>query len=178
MAFTKERKAEIVAEYAQWVKQSQAVFIMEYTKMNMKSVDAARAKIREAGGELHIVKNTLFKIVLENDGIAQPKGLLEGSSLVGFAFNDAASMAKVIAEVTKNSEIFKVKGGFLGRQAMNQSQVKNLADLPPLAVMRARVLGVMLAPAGQLVRTLAEPARSLAGVFKAYSEKDASPVAG
>lgn len=177
MAFTKERKAEIVTQYTQWVNKSQAVFLLEYSKMNMKAVDAARGKIRDAGGELHIVKNTLFKLVLENDGIPQPKGLLEGSTLVGFAFNDAASMAKVIAEVTKNSEVFKVKGGFLGKQVMNQIQVKSLADLPPLAVMRARVLGVLLAPAGQLVRTLAEPARSLAGVLKAYSEKDSAPAA-
>jgi len=178
LAFTKERKSEIVAQYAEWVNKSQAVFIMEYSKMNMKAVDAARAKIRDAGGELHIVKNTLFKIVLEKEGVSQPKGLLEGSSLVGFAFNDAPSMAKVIAEITKSSEVFKVKGGYLGKQVLSQPQVKSLADLPPLAVMRARVLGVLLAPAGQLVRTLAEPARSLAGVFKAYSEKDSSPAAG
>ncbi len=177
MAFTKERKADIVSQYTQWMAKSQAVFILEYSKMNMKAVDAARAKVREAGGELHIVKNTLFKLVLENGGMAQPKGVFEGSTLVGFAFNDAPMMAKIIADITKNSEVFKVKGGYLGKQAMNQAQIKNLADLPPISVLRARLLGVLLAPAGRLVRTLAEPARSLAGVFKAYSEKEAAPAA-
>ena len=73
-----------------------------------------------------------------------------------------------------------MKGGFLGKQFITPVEVKSLADLPPLPVMRARLLGTLLAPASKLVRTLAEPARSLAGVFKAYSEKDqeAAPVAG
>jgi large subunit ribosomal protein L10 len=177
LAFTKERKNGIVAQYKNWVNQSQAVFILEYSKMNMKAVDVARAKVRDAGGELHVVKNTLFKIVIKEAGMPKSKTLFEGSSLVGFAFNDAPAMAKVMAEVTKNSEVFKVKGGYLGKQMLNPSQVKALADLPPLSVMRARVLGVLLAPASQLVRTLAEPARSLAGVFKAYSEKETLPEA-
>ncbi len=178
MAFTKERKTEIVRQYQEWVNQSQAVFVFEYSKMNMKAVDVARAKIRDAGGELHVVKNTLFKIVVEESGMPKSKTLLDGSSIVAFAFNDPASMAKTIADVTKGNEVFKVKGGYLGKQLLDQAQVKALAELPSLSVMRAMVLGTILAPASQLVRTLAEPARSLASVLKAYSEKEAQPAAG
>ena len=68
-------------------------------------------------------------------------------------------------------EFVKVKGGFLAGQPLNTAQVKALADLPPLPVVRAQLLGVLQAPAGKLVRTIAEPARSLASVFRAYSEK-------
>ena len=57
-------------------------------------------------------------------------------------------------------------------QALNPAQVKVLSELPPLPVMRAQLLGVLQAPAGKLVRTIAEPARSLASVFRAYSEKE------
>lgn len=177
MAFTKGRKTEIVDQYKKWVNQSQAVFVLEYSKMNMKAVDIARAKVRDAGGELHVVKNTLFKIVIDESGMPKSKKFSDKSSIVAFSHNDPAAMAKVIADITKNTEVFKVKGGYLGKQLLDQSQVKALADLPPLPVMRARVLGMLLAPASQLVRTLAEPARSLAGVFKAYSEKEATPAA-
>jgi len=68
-----------------------------------------------------------------------------------------------------------VKGGFLGKVIISETQVKALADLPPLPVMQATLLGVISAPATKLVRTLAEPARSMAAVVKAYSEK--APVA-
>ncbi len=66
----------------------------------------------------------------------------------------------------------------LGTEYLTIEQVKALAELPPLPIMRAKLLGVLQAPASQLVRTLVEPARSLAAVFKAYSEKEAAPAAG
>jgi len=68
-------------------------------------------------------------------------------------------------------EFVKVKGGFVAGQMLNAAQVKVLSELPPLPVVRAQLLGVLQAPAAKLVRTIAEPARSLASVFRAYSEK-------
>jgi large subunit ribosomal protein L10 len=68
-------------------------------------------------------------------------------------------------------EAIKLKGGFLNKQALTAVQVKSLADMPPLPVVRAQLLGVLQAPASKLVRTIAEPARSLASVFRAYTEK-------
>jgi large subunit ribosomal protein L10 len=90
---------------------------------------------------------------------------------MAFAFKDAAATTKALTDVTKSMEAVKLKGGFLNRQALTGAQVKALADLPPLPVIRAQLLGVLQAPAGKLVRTIAEPARSLASVFRAYSEK-------
>jgi len=84
---------------------------------------------------------------------------------------DAAGLAKVFTEATKGSETIKVKGGFLGKELLDAKQIKSLAELPPMPVMRALLLGVISAPATKLVRTLVEPARSMAAVVKAYSEK-------
>jgi large subunit ribosomal protein L10 len=180
LAFTKEEKDKIVAQYTQWLNNSQAVFVMQYNRMNQKPLDTMRAKIRENGGELHVIKNTLFKLVLDQAHATYPKDFMEKSNIVVFAHRDAAGMAKAVNEATQRQEIFKVKGGYLGRQFISAAEVQSLAELPPLPVMRARLLGTLLAPAGRLVRTLAEPARSLAGIFKAYSEKEqgAAPVAG
>ena len=169
MAFTKKQKGEMTAQYEKWVSESQAMFILTYERMNMKDIDAFRAKVRETGSEVHLVNNTLFDRTLEKSGF--PKAaFLEQTSLVGFAFSDPPALAKVFAEITKGSDNYKVKGGFLGNELIDGKQVKMLADLPPLPVMRATLLGVISAPATKLVRTLAEPARSMAAVIKAKSE--------
>lgn len=177
MAFSKQEKAEITAEYKKWIEQSQATFMLEYNKMNMKAIDGARAKVREGGGEFHVVKNTLFNKVLTESGMKPAKGALDRSTIVIFAFNDAPAMAKVVGDITNKTEVFKVKSGFLGKQAIAPAQIKALADLPPLPVMRAMLLGILQAPASKLVRTLAEPARSLAAVVKAHVEQNTAPAA-
>ncbi len=165
----------MLEQYARWVEGSQAMFLISYNKMSMKEIDALRAKTRESGSELHVVKNTLIKRVFDQAGIAYGD-LLEGTTMIGFAASDPAASAKAISESIAKSEVFSFKGGFLGKQPLTASQVKSLAELPPLPVMRATLLGVLNAPASKLVRTIAEPARGLAAVVKAYSEK-AAPAA-
>ena len=68
MAFTKQEKRQIVAQYGEWIEKSKAVFVLEYSKMRMPDVNDARAKLRENDGSLHVVKNRLFKRVLDEKG--------------------------------------------------------------------------------------------------------------
>ncbi len=171
MAFTKKQKGDMTAHYEKWLSDSQAVYVLDYTKMTMKEVDAFRAKARENGSEIHLVKNTLFTNALKSQGYPVPD-IFEGTSLVGFAYNDPPALAKTFTDFIKGSETRRIKGGFLGKEVITDAQVKALAALPSLPVMRATLLGVLQAPASMLVRTLAEPARSLAAVLKAYSEKE------
>jgi len=176
LAFTKDEKTKMMAQYQTWISKSSAVFLVEYNKMTQKEIDALRLKAREIGAELHVVKNTLFKNALNEMGVDASQ-LLDKSTLVGFAFNDAPSLAKVVSDATKG-DVFSIKGGLLGKTLMSPIQVKALADLPPLPVLRAQILGVLQAPASKLVRTIAEPGRSIAGVVKAYSEKGQAQAAG
>jgi large subunit ribosomal protein L10 len=176
LAFSKKQKNKLVAQYADWIKQSQGFYVLSYSKMSMKEIDALRAKVRETGGEIHVVKNTLMSLALDEVGIEQ-KEMFDGTTIAGFAFSDAPALAKVLSEASAKSEIFALKGGFLGKEMLSTNQVKALADLPPLPVMRGMLLGTLLAPASKLVRTLAEPARGLAAVVKAYSEQGAEPAA-
>ena len=171
MALTRDQKEQVLAQYAEWLEKSQAVVLVEYTGLKMKDLDAIRAKIRDTGGEFHVLKNTLAHKVFAAHGMAVPEKLLEKSTAVAFAFKDAAATTKALTDATKGMEAIKLKGGFFDKQVLNASQVKALADMPPLPVVRAQLLGVLQAPAGKLVRTIAEPARSLASVFRAYSDK-------
>lgn len=175
MAFTKEEKNKMMSTYESWLTKSQAVFMISYSKMTMKEVDELRAKARETGAELHVVKNTLFGLVLDQLEF-EGKEYLTQTSLVGFAFNDVPALAKIVSDATKN-ESFKIKGGILGKRAISPDEVKSLASMPPLPVMRAQLLGMLSAPASRLVRTIAEPARGVASVIRAYSEKDGAVTA-
>ncbi len=171
MAISKERKEEVLTTYADWMKRSQAVILVEYTGVRMKDLDAIRSKIRETGGEFHVVKNTLARRAFADSGMELPQDYLVKSTAISFAFTDPASTAKALTDAMKGKEAIKVKGGYMSGQALNAAQVKALADMPPLPVVRAQLLGMLQAPAGKLVRTIAEPARGLAAVVKAFAEK-------
>ncbi len=172
MAISKKRKDEMLADYRDLLEKSKAVFLTEYTGLTMKQLDTLRANLREIGAEYHVVKNSLGKIAFKDAGYEIDESLLTGSTAVGFAFENSPAVAKAISDFAKDLEYVKIKGGFLGEKPMSADDVKALADLPPLPVMRAQLLGVLQAPASKLLRTLAEPGRQIAAVLQAYSEKE------
>jgi large subunit ribosomal protein L10 len=109
--------------------------------------------------------------VLKAQGVSLPDEVLLQSTALTLAFSDPAATAKALADATKAMTFVKVKAGMMAGQVLSAAQVKSLAELPPLPVVRAQLLGVLQAPAGKLVRTISEPARALAAVVRAYSEK-------
>ena len=119
MAFSKQHKGVIQEQYVDWLKKSQAMIMVEYSGLNMKGINAVRAKAREAGGEFHVVKNTLLTNVFKAQNIELDDTLLTGSTAVGFAFSDAPAMAKAMTDFVKGNDVFKVKGGYLGDQFMD-----------------------------------------------------------
>lgn len=172
MAISTEKKNEIMAQYGEWINQSKAFIMAEYIGMSMNDMDQLRARVREAGGEFHVVKNTLIRRVLDEAGMELIDEDFIKSTAIGFAFEDAPAMAKTMTDYAKESGILKVKSGYLDKKRMTADAVVSLANVPPLPVMRATLLSTILAPASQLARTLAEPGRQIAAVLKAYSDAD------
>ena len=170
MAFTREEKIAMVEQYKEWVDSSNAFYIMSYQNMDMMAVDEARSQLREVNGEIHVVKNRLFKLVMDEMGLAYEEDFWEENNMVSFAFSDAPSVAKVMSDISK-TDVFKIRLGYMDQKLLSSSDVKALAELPTLPVMRGIMLGTILASASKLVRTLAEPARSMAAVVKAFSEE-------
>ncbi|MFL7890718.1 MAG: 50S ribosomal protein L10 [Anaerolineales bacterium] len=178
MAVTKERKKEIIATYQDWLGNSQAVFLAEYTGLTMKDLDTLRSKVREIGGEFHVIKNTLGKIAFEESGYEVPEDLFLGSTAAGFAFDDAPAMAKALDEFSKTAGALKIKAGYLDQSLVTAEQIKALAELPPLPVVQAQLLSTLMAPATQLVRVLAEPAREFVSVLQAYVDSEVASTEG
>lgn len=175
MAISKKRKEEILDNYKEWLDKSKAIVLTEYTGLSVKDLDQLRQKMRDNGGEFHIVKNTLGRKLVQDAGYPVDEKMFTGSTGIGFAFEDAPGLAKAISDFANTSEFVKIKGGYLANHLMSASQVKALSDMPPLPVVRAQLLGMLNAPASKLVRVIAEPGRQIASVIRAYTENNSAP---
>jgi large subunit ribosomal protein L10 len=177
LALSKEKKEELVALYESWIKDSEAIYLTEYSGLDMPAIDDLRAKVREAGGEFHIMKNRLGKLAFAAAGYEIPEDYLTGSTAIGIATEDAPGVAKAISDYAKKADFVKIKGGFYEGEHFSADQVMKLATLPPLSVVRSQLLAMFNTPATQLSRLLAEPGRQVAQVLKAFADGGASPEA-
>ena len=171
MPISKESRGELIAEYTGWFKQSQAVVIASYQGVKTADLYRLRAKIHEAQGELHVVKNTLAGIALKDAGLPVPEEMLTGSAIIGFGFNDPAAIARAMTAFAAEVQNFSVKGGLLGNRIVDAAGVKALADLPPRPVLLGGLVATIQGPMSQLVNVLNAPMRELAQVLKARSEQ-------
>lgn len=175
MAITKERRLELVKTYGELIQKSQGLILIEYSGLDMKGIDPLRRKMRDASGELHVVKNTLVMIALKNAGRQVPESMFTHSTAVGFAFSDVPAVAKVLTSAAKDSEFIKVKGAVLGNQVLDAKQVQALAELPPMPIVRAQLLGLLSTPASRLAGVIASSVRQVVNVVKAYADKETQP---
>ncbi|GAB4483358.1 MAG: 50S ribosomal protein L10 [Anaerolineales bacterium] len=172
MAISKERKNEVVALLKDWAGRSEAMYVTQFTGLNMKQIDDLRHRVRQCGGEFHVVKNTLALIAFKEAGFTIDESLFSGSTAIAFAFQDPPALAKAIYEFNRTNPALVVKGGYLKQQILSAENIQALSELPPLPVIRGQLLGTIAAPATKLARILAEPGRQIASVLKAYSEKE------
>ena len=171
MAITKERKEELLKTYADLVQKSEGLILIEYRGLSMKGMDPLRGKVRDAAGELHVVKNTLALRALEAAGRSAPAELFTQTTAVGFAFGDVPAVAKALTTFAKDSEFVKVKGGLLGSKLLTVKEIEALAELPPMPVVRAQLLGLLQAPASRITGAIAGSVRQVVNVVKAYADK-------
>ena len=170
MPVTRERKKELVETYRTWLKESTGMILASYSGMSVRGLEDLRRKVRDAGGEFHVVKNRLMALALRDAGVDIPAQALEGSTAIGFAGDDIPAVAKAIVEAARQSEALVLKMGVLEGRIVERVQVERLAELPPLPVLRAQLLGVVKAPAGRVAGALAGSVRQVMNVVKAYSE--------
>jgi large subunit ribosomal protein L10 len=174
LALDKERKAELVEQYTELLKNNNGMVITSYSGIPVKELESLRKKIRELGGEFHIVKNTLMKLALMEAGIDLPADILEGTTAVGFAMEDIPSMAKAILDMARESGAMNIKGGVIESNIYDSAQVQRIAELPPLPVMQAQLLSMIQAPASRVAMVLSGSVRQLVSVMKAYADTGAA----
>ena len=173
MALSKERKEELVAGYNQLIQKSQGMILTEFSGIHTEALGKLRSQVREAQGEIHVTKNTLVEYAFRQAGLPVPGGELTKSTAVGFAFEDVSALAKTLVTFAKESQFVKIKGGLVGKRLLTVKEVETLAELPPLPVVRAQLLGVVNAPARNLAGVVAGSVRQVVNVLKAFADKDA-----
>ena len=172
MAITREKKEELVEEYREIIERSRGLIMTGYSGLTVRDTEELRSKMREVGGEFHIVKNSLIELAMERAGVPVPEGSLEGTTAIGFADQDIPTVAKAIVDLAKDRKVLELKVGIIEGNIYQPSRVEKLADLPPLPVVQGQLLGLLQAPAGRMVNTLAGSVRQIVNVVKAYSEQE------
>ena len=169
MAISKARKDELMAQYTELINQSEAIFLAEYTGMNVKAMENLREEVGKVSGSFHVTKNTLLKLALQNADRTVPDELLLGQLATGFALDGVPPLAKTLVDYAKNVEHLKLKGGFLGDKFLTAEQIEALAKLPTLDQLRAQILGLINAPAQGVVSAVTNGVRQVINVVDAYA---------
>ena len=172
MAISRERKEELVALYADMLNRSQGLILTEFRGATDKELKAVRKVVREANGSYRITKTRLLIRALEEAGYTVPAEVRGTPLAVGFCFGDVPAVAKALADITKNSEVLSIRGGLVGNAFVNSDEVKAIADLPPLEVLQAQLLGLLDAPASGLVGVVQAGMAQVINVINAYAEKE------
>jgi len=172
LAISKARKDELVAQYMDLIERSGAIFLTEYTGMNVKSLDALRNKVYEAQGEFHITKNTLLQHALEQSNRPVPEELLVGQVATGFAFGEAPALAKTLVDFAGENDRLSLRGGILGENMLSADEVNALAKLPSLDQLRAQIIGLISAPAQGIVSAITNGVRQVVNVIDAYAKSE------
>jgi large subunit ribosomal protein L10 len=172
LAISKRKKEELVAEYTELLNQSNAVFLTEYTGLDVKQMQDLRSEVRKAEGSYRVTKNTLLLLALERSGKPIPADLLTGQLATGFALQEVPALAKKLSEFAKDQEQFAIKGGILGDKLLTPEQVEELAKLPSLDELRSKIIGLIQAPAIGIVSTLNSSVQQVVNVLDAYARQE------
>jgi large subunit ribosomal protein L10 len=172
LALTRKRKEELLDQYVDLLNNSSAIFFAEYKGLSVKEVEALRDEIVKVNGVFHITKNTLLRKALEDAGRPVPDDLLVGQIATGFALQEIPSVAKALTDYAKTVDKLTVRGGMIDRKALSPAEVTALADLPTLDQLRGQIIGLISAPAQNIVSTVANGVRQLINVLDAYAKKD------
>jgi large subunit ribosomal protein L10 len=166
-------KKECVASLADVFKTTSVVVVAHYSGLTVAQMQNLRKQMRAAGATVQVAKNRLVKIALEGTEVASISGLLRGPTLIAYS-NDPVAAPKVAVAFAKDHEKLVILGGAMGSTALNVDAVRSLATLPSLDELRAKLVGLIQAPATKLAQLTTAPAAKLARVFAAYADKDAA----
>ena len=166
-------KQFITKEYATRLNASPFFLVVDYKGLTVGQFTELRKRLTKAGSEVHVVKNSIFRIAAREAGVADLTGALAGQLAVVTGQREISAAAKTLKTFQSEFEKPKLKFGYLNNQRLETAQLMALADLPSVEVLRGKLLGLLQAPAGQLVRLLNTPAAQLARVLQARADKGA-----
>jgi large subunit ribosomal protein L10 len=164
-------KQNISDEYLSRLNNSPFFIVVDYQGLKVAPITELRKRLDKAGAEMHVVKNSIFRIAAKEAGVADLSGMLAGQLAVVTGRQDVSTAAKVLKNFAAEFDKPKLKFGYLNSERLENADLMTLADLPSMDVLRGTLLALLSEPASSLVRLLNTPASQLARVLQAKVDK-------
>jgi large subunit ribosomal protein L10 len=168
-------KRELVSTLNEAWKDTGVIVVAHYAGMTVAQMTEFRKRVKEAGGSVKVAKNRLAKLALKDTDSVSISDLLKGQTCLAYS-DDPIAAARISVKYSKENEKLVILGGAMGKTVLDANAVKALADLPSLDELRAKIIGLLQAPATKIARVLKEPGGQLARVIQAKSAQ-AAPTA-
>ena len=169
----RSQKAESVASLNAVFNEVGVVVVTRNLGMSVGQSTGLRAKMRDAGATYKVAKNRLAKLALKDTQYEGLEEHLSGPTALAWS-TDPVAAAKAVVDFAKTNDRLEIVGGSMGGQLLDEAGIKALASLPSLDELRAKLIGLVNAPATKVVQLVNAPASKLARVFGAYAAKDAA----
>ena len=166
----KEQKINYINTLKQTLNENAAMMIYHYQGLNVNQLDELRKKMREAGALLKVTKNRITKIALKDTQHQEAISLFSGQTGVALS-KDPITLAKTLVNFQKNNEMLKIIGGVMDTKVLAPEDVAKLATLPTLSEARAKIVGILQAPAQKIISILLAPGAKIANLAHAKSLK-------
>jgi len=170
-------KIALVAEIKDRFAGASGVIMADYRGLTVKEMQGLRTRLRAAGSDIKIYKNTLTELAVRELALPSMDEILEGPTAFVFTRDDPAASAKALVEFAKEHKALDLKGGFIDRAVVGADEIKAVAALPPREVLVAKLLGTLQAPASSFVRVLNGPAAAFVRALQAIADQKAAAAA-
>ena len=169
---SREKKVQIVDQLHEMLSKCSVGVLTDYRGLSAAEMTDLRRKLREAGIEYRVVKNTLARFAAERSGRDELIDLFEGPVAIAFGYGEVTQPAKLLVDhINSSRSELSIKGGFVGARRLTSGEVAAMAKLPSREVLLAKVLAGMQSPIVTLVSCLSSPMRGLVGVLQARIKK-------
>lgn len=163
-------KKELIDSLHASLKDTGTIVVAHYAGMTVAHMTEFRKRVKEAGGSVKVTKNRLAKLALKDTDAEGIIELFKGPTVVAYS-KDPVTAARIAVKYAKDNDKLVILGGTMGKNVLNPAAVKALAELPSLDELRAKLIGLLNAPATKIARTIAEPGAQLARVIQAKASK-------
>ena len=165
-------KKQLIDELHKELESSPHAVLVDFRGLSVPAATEFRKRMRASGSRYRVIKNSLALRAAKGTALERLEAKFEGTTGIAYSADDPVALAKVLVEFAKDHPALSVKAGVVsGSQVLDAAGVKALSTMPGLAELRARLLGLLQAPATQLVRLLGTPGTQLARVVKAHQDK-------
>ena len=165
----KADKERVIEELTERLSSADALLVADYRGLTNSQLASLRVELLKHGAKLSVVKNTLTRRAAEAAGADALLAMLEGPTAIAFveADGNAVAVAKALSDAARDTKILALRGGVLSGNPITGAEIESLAKLPPLEVLQAQLVGVIVAPLTQLAAVLNAPLQNLVGLIDA-----------